>query len=116
MVFEKVDIKLVIDSVTALVIALGVLYTAYKANKVHTTAKTIEASVNGTASKAQEVINDLRRQLTREKEISQEKTQVAAVLQASSGQHTAAQQQVPIEAVIVNEAPVPVVVEKEQRK
>lgn len=88
MTFEKIDLKSVIDSLTALIIALGVLYTAWQARHVKATVKTIEKSVNGTASKAQDVINELRRELVREKEISAEKTQTAAVLQASSGQHT----------------------------
>ena len=112
MAFEKVDLKAVIDAITALVIALGVIYTAWQANHVKRTVATIEKSVNGTATKAQDVINDLRRQLSREKEISQEKTQVAAVLQASSGQHTAAQKSATIKAEIVNEEPVSVTLDK----
>lgn len=109
MEFEKVDLSQLVTAITALLTAAGVIFTAWQANKVKNTVKTIEASVNGAATKAQEVINDLRRQLNREKEISQEKTQVAAVLQASgSGQHVIPQQQQPIKAEIVNEEPVQV--------
>ena len=115
MIFERIDLKSVIDAVTSLVIALGILYTAIKAKGVHTvavetkaTVATIEKSVNGTATKAQDVINELRKQLEREKEISAEKTQTAAVLQASTGQKSLAQQ-TPIETKIVNENPIPVI-------
>jgi len=90
MIFEKVDLKAVIDSVTALVVALGVIYTAWQAHHVKKTVATIEKSVNGTATKAQDVINELRRQLAREIEISAEKSTTAAVLQASTGQQSLA--------------------------
>jgi len=86
--FEKVDLKALVDSVTALVVAIGVLYTAWQAHHVKKTVATIEKSVNGTASKAQDVINELRRQLARELEISAEKTTTAQVLQASTGQQS----------------------------
>lgn len=86
MTLSAADIKTVIDALTALLIALGVLFTAWQASKVKNTVTNIEKSVNGAASKAQDVITELRRELTREKEISAEKTQTAAVLQASTGQ------------------------------
>jgi len=93
MTFEKIDLKAIIDAITALIVSLGVLYTAWQAHHVKQTVAIIEKSVNGTATKAQDVINELRRELSREKEISAEKTQTAAVLQASSGQNTILQKE-----------------------
>ena len=101
------DIKTIIDAITALIIAIGVTIAAIKASAVKSKVDKIEHHVNSAATKAQDVINELRAQLAREKEISAEKTQTAAVLQASSGQLATIQQK-PIETVIVNPEPVSV--------
>lgn len=86
MTLTPADIRQIIDALTGLLIALGVIFTAWQASKVKKTVDVIEKNVNGAASKAQDIINELRRELGREKEISAEKTQTAAVLQASTGQ------------------------------